>query len=230
MEPSPYLQIHTLCCFDASGRVLCTNEPDGDHGPAFVIVRGHREVAWAVHADVPTEVAEELDALAATEPPLGDPRAEPVHAPRYQALLGSTALYFGPGYHFGRAVLAEPTDDIHLITDEQLLKTYFPGWRVGEIDAGRAPVLAVVDGQVPVSIAFSARSGEYAAEAGVDTAEPYRGRGFAPRVVSAWARAVCHRGRIPLYSTSWDNESSRAVARKLGLTLYAVEWALSPRT
>lgn len=227
VEPCPHLQLRTLFCFDASGRLVSTKEPDGDHGPAFVIIRGHREVAWAVHADVPVEVAEELDALAATESRLSDPRAQPDHAAQYQALAGSVVDYFGPGFHFGRAALVDTDEDIVPIMDERLLQRHFPGWRVGEIDAGRGPVLAILDGLRPVSVAFAARWGEHAAEAGVETAAPYRGRGLAPRVVSAWARAVRDRGRIPLYSTSWENESSQAVARKLGLTLYAVEWALS---
>jgi len=54
-------------------------------------------------------------------------------------------------------------------------------------------------------------------EAGVETAPPYRGRGHAAQVVAAWARAVLELGRVPLYSTSWQNEASRAVARKLSL-------------
>jgi predicted GNAT family acetyltransferase len=78
-------------------------------------------------------------------------------------------------------------------------------------------------------VAFSARWGSQAAEAGVDTAESFRGQGYAPRVVAAWAEAVLALGRLPLYSTSWDNDASRAVTRKLDLRLYAAEWALSGR-
>jgi predicted GNAT family acetyltransferase len=56
----------------------------------------------------------------------------------------------------------------------------------------------------------------------VDTLEAFRGRGYAPVVVAAWARSVRHSGRIPFCGTSWDNAASQAVARKLGLVPHAV--------
>jgi hypothetical protein len=31
---------------------------------------------------------------------------------------------------------------------------------------------------------------------------------------------------MPLYSTAWDNQSSLAVARKLGLRTYATNWSI----
>jgi hypothetical protein len=34
-------------------------------------------------------------------------------------------------------------------------------------------------------------------------------------------------GRIPLYSTSWTNTASLAVARKLGLVAYANTWSIA---
>jgi predicted GNAT family acetyltransferase len=51
----------------------------------------------------------------------------------------------------------------------------------------------------------------------VETAVAYRGRGFAASAVAAWAAAVREIGRVPLYSTSWQNTASQAVARKLAL-------------
>jgi predicted GNAT family acetyltransferase len=60
----------------------------------------------------------------------------------------------------------------------------------------------------------------------VETLEGYRGRGHAPAAVAAWARAVRATGRIPLYSTSWDNLASQAVARKLGLIPYGADFSL----
>ena len=63
-------------------------------------------------------------------------------------------------------------------------------------------------------------------EAGVETSASARGRGFPPAVVAAWARAVRELGAEPLYSTSWENTASQAVARKLGLIPYAADYWL----
>jgi len=86
--------------------------------------------------------------------------------------------------------------------------------------------MAVVEDDEAVSLCFSARLTERAAEAGVQTLEAYRGRGYAPAAVIAWAHAIRATGQIPLYSTSWDNRASQAVARKLGLVQYGVDLSL----
>ena len=88
-------------------------------------------------------------------------------------------------------------------------------------------MLAIVENGDPVSICFCARRSGVAAEAGVQTAEAYRGRGYGADVTAAWALAIRTSGRIPLYSTSWTNHASLAVARKLSLVAYASSWSLS---
>ena len=137
-------------------------------------------------------------------------------------------LFSGPAFTFPAAspVPHQPDDAIVSIDDERLLAPHFSGWIPGEIAAGRGPLLArLVDG-VPVSICFCARRSDVAAEAGLETAPSFRGRGYAARVTAAWAAEVRAGGRIPLYSTAWDNQASRSVARKLGLTAYACMWSL----
>ncbi|MXY71814.1 MAG: GNAT family N-acetyltransferase, partial [Dehalococcoidia bacterium] len=71
------------------------------------------------------------------------------------------------------------------------------------------------------SVCGSVRITPEAHEAGVETSANARGRGFAVAVVAAWAQAVRALGAEPLYSTSWDNAASQAVASKLGLIPYA---------
>jgi predicted GNAT family acetyltransferase len=131
----------------------------------------------------------------------------------------------GPAFSF--PAIVELPDDVVTIQDERLLDHNFRGWVPGEIAAGRSPVVALIEDGHPVSVCFSARSSEVAAEAGVETAEAFRGKGLAARVTTAWALAIRDSGRIPLYSTSWTNSASLAVARKLGLVAYASGWSLS---
>ncbi|MYA61126.1 MAG: GNAT family N-acetyltransferase [Dehalococcoidia bacterium] len=78
-----------------------------------------------------------------------------------------------------------------------------------------------------MSVCFCARRSDSVAEAGLETAEAYRGQGLGTRVTAAWANAVRTSGRVPLYSTSWSNGASLAVARKLGLVAYASSWSVS---
>lgn len=61
----------------------------------------------------------------------------------------------------------------------------------------------------------------------MDTVSSHRGKGYALKAVAAWAIAVRAEGRIPFYSTSWDNQSSQRVAEKLGLIPFAVEFTLT---
>jgi hypothetical protein len=173
--------------------------------------------AWAVRADVPTALANEVESVAREEPPALDLRQAPVHSHRYISLLQGriavnepfakkTIESDGPTFEFPESLVQ--SSDVVIVENERLLNRNFTGWVPGEIEAGRSPVLAIVENGYPVSICFCARRSEMAAEAGVETAEAYRGRGFGHRVTAAWALAVRGSGRIPLYSTSWENHAS----------------------
>jgi predicted GNAT family acetyltransferase len=85
---------------------------------------------------------------------------------------------------------------------------------------------ALAHGEV-VSVCHSARLSSRAAEAGVETLAPFRGHGHASRAVAAWAIAIREMGRVPLYSTSWDNAASQGVARRLALRLYGVDFSIT---
>ena len=208
---------------DGDGRIRGTRELEPSPGPLFALIRGRATCAWAVRADVARDVADELEALAHDETPLSDFRDAPVHAERYRSLVAGS-VDSGPSFEFPEAI-AQPSG-VALIEDVALLTHHFSGWQASEIPEC-APIVGVVEDGHVVSVCFCARRSDMAAEAGVETAVEFRGRGLGPRVTAAWALAVRASGRIPLYSTSWTNEASLAVARKLGLVAYASTWSVS---
>lgn len=228
---TPDLQLQTAYILNSQGRITSTREPEPSPGPVFCLVRSMTSCVWAVRADVPEELANELESLAREESPALDLRDAPVYAERYISLVGGQAES-GPAFTFPYAI-AQPANIVS-IEDmqmphhdlQQLLNQNFRGWTASEIP-GRLPFLAVVEDGHIVSVCFCARRSDIAAEAGLETAASFRGRGFGPRVTVAWALAVRTSGRIPLYSTSWFNEASLAVARKLGLVAYASTWSIS---
>jgi hypothetical protein len=219
---SPQLQLETLFILNGTGRIVSTREPDPSPGPRFFLIRGNPDCAWATRTDVSDELADRVDTLAREEPPPQDFRGVPLHAERYISLLGGR-IDAGPAFTFPR--IASPTDTVTVDTLASL-ERHFRGWTASEIPE-RSPIVAITDGGYAVSVCFCARRTDMAAEAGVETAERFRGRGLAARVTAAWASAIRASGRLPLYSTSWHNESSLAVARKLNLELSASNWSLS---
>lgn len=208
--------------FDGDGRIRSTREPAPTPGPKFALILGTSSCAWAVRADLPQELADELDRLARAEPPAADLWADPVHAERYRALAGGE-LYAGPAFTFPEKIAPTPTVAVDQL---RMLARNFPGWTAAEIK-GRSPAVAVIEDGNAVSLCFCARRSGVAAEAGLETAKAFRGRGFGSQVASAWALAVRASGRVPLYSTSWLNGASLSVARKLSLVAYATTWSLS---
>lgn len=218
---TPNLQLQTLFVLNAEGRMTGTREPGSNRPPVLSLVRSGTDCAWAVRADVPDDLAAELARLARQERPTPDLRVPPVHADRFVSLVHGR-IESGPAFTFPEAFPAPA--GVVLLHDPHAGDRYFP-WLDEEMD-GRSPVLAELEDGQAVSICFCARRSDVAAEAGLDTVEAFRGRGSGPRVTAAWALAIRSSGRVPLYSTSWSNQASLAVARKLGLVAYASDWSL----
>jgi hypothetical protein len=222
---TPQLELETGFILDEHGRIVSTREPHPTRGPLFTIVRSATQCAWAIRSDVPGDVAQEMDALAREESPTADLRAAPAHVERFVALTGGQLGFCGPAFRFPDALPV--TRGVVRVEDERDLQRSFRGWELGEIAAGRGPVMAVIAQGYPVSVCFCARRSEAAAAAGLATAEAFRGRGFGPLVTAAWALETRATGRVPLYSAAWTNAPSLAVTRKLGLTPYASFWSVS---
>lgn len=219
---TPQLHMQTLFRLDDKGRIVGTREPDGVRGPVFWLARGIDGCAWAVRRGAPEPLARELAKLAADEPPATDFRAPPVHERRYRALVDGD-LKAGPAFCFPDA-LADPTGVV-FADDLRPLVRHLRGWTADEIPE-RMPIAMMEHDGSAISVCCCARKSPHAAEAGLETAPGFRGRGLAARVTAAWALAVRASGRTPLYSTFWDNAASLAVARKLGLVIYASAWSL----
>jgi hypothetical protein len=219
---TPQLQLETLFVLDDAGRIVSTREPNAAAGPAFSLIRDQYACAWAVHRDVPEQLTHDLVALARTEPPAEEFTDPPTHAKTYVALLGGR-IDFGPVFTFPANVAADA--GVVAITNLSQLERHFRGWTPDDLP-DRSPILGIVEDGHAVSVCFCARRSPVAAEAGLETALNFRGRGFGAQAATAWTRAIWDSGRLPLYSTSWSNAPSLAVARKLKLCACASDWNL----
>ncbi len=226
------MHVDALFRHDANGRIVIVNEPRGEPAPRFFFARSRAGNLWRLRHDLSEGTARRIDGLARAEPVDDELRAEPRNMEAFRALLGEDGelplVDSGPAYRFPdqlpvpRGVTRLTLSDLHVLrsmaTDLESTRREWPE---------REPRLAVIEDGVVVSIAYSARLTARAAEAGVETLEPYRGRGHATAVVAGWSHAVRATGRVALYSTSWDNLASQAVARKLGLIHYGTDFSLA---
>ncbi len=230
------MQIHVSALYrhDQRHRLLAVNEPgdrrpDDPPPPRLFLGRTRAGHLWRFRHDLPESSIDELETVLRIEPVAADLSQPPQCLPALQAALARDAplagMWSGPAWRFPDEIPASRHEVVRVTTaNADLVRPVFPV--LADDLPWCQPCLAVVaDGRL-ASLCFSSRHTPIAAEAGVNTVEEFRGRGFAPAVVAAWAQAVRGEGRIPLYSTSWDNLASRSVARKLGLLLYGADYSI----
>jgi RimJ/RimL family protein N-acetyltransferase len=224
------LHVQALFTHDAHSRLVRVNEPGGGGlAPRFYLGRTREGNLWRFRADVPATLIEKLEALCIDEPVLQGFQNKPRHFEDYLRLLETHApvqnIWQGPAYRFTEYL--EPSNPVIAITkaNADLLRGGFeelipelPDWQ---------PFLAVVGNGRAVSVCRSVRITPQAHEAGVETLPDFRGKGYAKDVVAGWARLVRAIGAIPLYDTSWENTASQAVAKKLQLVPYGVDFDIS---
>lgn len=222
--------VRALFTHDARSRLLSVNEPGGGPpAPRLFFGRTRRGNLWRFRADLPDALAEQLEALCRDEPVGEEWRSPPRHASAYVRLLEAHASVrkteAGPAYRF--ADYPEPVRPPLALTegDAGVLQGGFaelvaelPDWQ---------PFLALTDGGRAVSVCRSVRITPEAHEAGVETLPDFRRRGCAEDVVAGWALRVRSLGAEPLYSTSWENAASRALARKLRLVEYGADFHIT---
>lgn len=179
--------------------------------------------------DLPEALASALLDLAASEPPLGDPEAPPLYVDAYIEALSEHApveqRYAGPNFVLP-AGQGLPGGLTRISSENEALLERHYAWAAGHLDA-YGPVWSVVEDGAAVAIGHSAREPSRGIEAGVHTIEAYRQRGFARRVVTAWAQEISQLGRLPFYSTWWENTASLLIAARLGGEFYAVDFSVT---
>ncbi len=135
--------------------------------------------------------------------------------------------YRGPAYWLPTINHVPPQVVLLSQTQVYLVQNTFP-WLIPWLaDPANGPVAAVIEQGYAISICFCSRLTRRAAEAGVNTLETFRGRGYASAAVIAWAAAIQQSRRIALYSTSWENRASQGVAKRVGAVIYAEDWSLT---
>ncbi len=228
------MNIHVRALFTHSNdlRLLFINEPGGSsaHAPRLFLGRTRAGNVWRFRADLSEKLCEELSALCADEPPVSSKFDEPPrHLEKYIRLLERDAPVqnpqMGPAYHFPQNV-SPPSRPLLAVTEKnaEVLRGGFEEFIV-ELPTWQPFVALVEDGRT-VSVCRSVRITREAHEAGVETLPDFRGKCCAGEVVAEWALRVQTFGAIPLYSTSWENSASQAVARKLNLNCYGVDFQI----
>jgi RimJ/RimL family protein N-acetyltransferase len=227
------IHVRALFTHNAESRLLFVNEPDNAVAPAprLFLGRTREGNVWRFRAGLPENLCAELDALCADEPPLSAEFDEPPrHFETYVRLLESNAPAqkpeSGPAYHFPEDLMS-PSRRLIEVTEKnaEALHGGFEEF-VAELPAWQ-PFVAFVEKNRVVSICRSVRITPEAHEAGVETLPDFRGIGYAGDVVNEWARRVQASGAVPLYSTSWENVASQAVARKLRLKFYGTDFHIA---
>lgn len=225
------MQTETLFTSDLSGRLLYVNEPfdpTGNPAPLVFVGQSDDSAVCRFRHDIPLELCDELEQLveryrahAVAEPPSLRDR---LRLRIEMAGLRIGRVFEGPAYYFPH----DPKQDHECVVVDasraNLMRKHL-GDLIPELDANEPCIVMIVDGDA-VSVCRTVRRSSHAAEAGVFTADGYRGRGFAPRVVGHWASITSTLGLMPLYSTSWDNHASQRVAAKLGLVQYGTDLSL----
>lgn len=227
---SELLRAHVGALFtqNDAGRLIRVNEPGGKPAPRFFLGQTTEGSEWWFRADLTEEIIQGLNAACAAVPDLLTAEPSPDRLAPFRAILQQSApvqaTWAGPAFRFPDRPAVAPSSVRINRANAELLSPYLESWS-DEVGRGQTLYAVVVGGRA-VSVCASVRENT-AHEAGVETAPAFRGNGYAARAVSAWAAAVRQMNRVPLYSTSWTNTASLAVARKLSLVQFAADLHLT---
>lgn len=216
------IQASTLYVLNEAERMIRINEPDAVSAPALFIGKTCSSVYTYVSHQVPVAIVEELN----------DEIQSPINIIKLCTIIEKFSkvkqVWIGPAYAYLHPTPPSMEDEQVVVIQENnvhMLSRHFD--HLIHCLTDHMPIAGyVVDGQV-VSLCCSARISERAAEASLSTVVDFRGKGLAAKVTAQWIAEVLKQGRIPLYSTSWDNLSSQRVAQKLQLHAYGMDFNIT---
>ncbi|PHD24793.1 GNAT family N-acetyltransferase [Bacillus wiedmannii] len=211
------IQVEVLFVHNQVGKMKYVNEQGNPKAPRFFLGSTREGSITRYHYDLDDEKVGKIEKLI-REPSNHIEIAKIIDVLNEEKTVKN--IWMGPAFMFFNN-LHKPTRTIQITEkNKELLRENFPN--LIEQMEWRQPYFAIVKNEKVVSICCSARSTPVAAEASVETLAEFQGNGYGTDVVTAWAISIQEEKRIPLYSTSWDNYASQAVARKLKLINYGM--------
>jgi len=238
-----HINVATIFAMSSSGRIERQNDPDRSPAPRLFFAGCPQGNIAHVRDDVEDEVAGQLLAIAADEPPWRDPWVLPQgigkfldvfsnHPPfatgpasRIPLSVGTSVIYQLPRHkkyeHTTNIVRGDSVEGAAIVArfkqrgmPEQMLDAGFES--LADL---WEPWCVALEGEEVAAIAFAARLGIVGAEIGVYTFPNFRSRGFAAAVTASWSSMASLDGHALFYSTSRSNRSSQRVAARLGLRM-----------
>ncbi len=224
-------RLNALYRHNAGGRMVATNEWDSRVSPLVHFSRTPNHQVISIAEQVPEPIAKTLEQLARQDAAdNGDDISRPFLAQCMDLLsINSIAptVEQGPAFRFDALPL--PPNGTRVVSvdkdNAQILQKHLGDW-LPDVPH-RRPFYAATKRGIAVSVCASARISHLLHEAGVETAEGHRRKGYALLAVRGWAAAVDALGATPVYSTAWDNVASRRVAAALGLRRFCVDCHIS---
>lgn len=222
------MQAKALFTYDENSFIHEIN--DMYHAPAPRFFLGCTEEGNVIRFrfNLPEGIIKSLKDLVTAEPRHDSLQIDTVLLKKIQGILQEhqeiQKIHEGPAYKLPQPT-SLPSGVVKITADNAyLLKNSFD-YMLTELPYWEPCFVKFVEGNA-ASICFSARIADASHEAGVETLPRYRGNGYAAEVAAVWASAIYDMGRIPTYSTSWENTASQTVARKLRCNLYGTNLSI----
>jgi hypothetical protein len=223
------IQFDVLLARDTHGRLTATRDPVAQPAPRIFLGRSDEANVWGVRGDIDLATMSELDRLFRAEPKIEAARVG--HRPECRELVLELlppidSEWRGPAYVLPDELPQDTRARTVKAEEHALWYDAFP-WLAEQFEA-LSPVAIAFEAGHAAAVCHSPRGcTAHGVEAGVETLEPFRDLGLATAAVACWARAVQRTGRFALYSTSWENQASLAIARRLSARLYGEDWHIT---